>query len=259
MSRINHLLVLCAYKESEYLEECLLSLLNQTVTADIVICTSTPNDFIDKIAAKYGIKVFSHQDGNKAQHNFNYALRNFKADYITLCHQDDVYEPWYVENIKKHMKPGKDIILFTDYYEIRKEGKVYKNKLLKIKRLMNIGFKMSKSSRFIRNRVLSLGNPICCPSVTFAMDKCEGFQFSHDFKNSFDWDAWSRLARKKGRFVYIGEPLVGHRIHAESGTTENIADNSRYNDDIRIYRRYWPKCIADFLMKKYAKGMDSNN
>lgn len=47
---------------------------------------------------------------------------------------------------------------------------------------MNIGFKMSKSSRFIRNRVLSLGNPICCPSVTFAMDKCEGFQFSHDFK-----------------------------------------------------------------------------
>ena len=93
---------------------------------------------------------------------------------------------------------------------------------------MNIGFKMSKSSRFIRNRVLSLGNPICCPSVTFAMDKCEGFQFSHDFKNSFDWDAWSRLARKKGRFVYIGEPLVGHRIHAESGTTENIADNSGF-------------------------------
>ena len=45
MSRINHLLVLCAYKESEYLEECLLSLLNQTVTADIVICTSTPNDY----------------------------------------------------------------------------------------------------------------------------------------------------------------------------------------------------------------------
>ena len=52
MSRINHLLVLCAYKESEYLEECLLSLLNQTVKTDIVICTSTPNDFIDKIAAK---------------------------------------------------------------------------------------------------------------------------------------------------------------------------------------------------------------
>ena len=89
MSRINHLLVLCAYKESEYLEECLLSLLNQTVKTDIVICTSTPNDFIDNIAAKYGVKVFSHQDGNKAQHNFNYALRNFKADYITLCHQDD--------------------------------------------------------------------------------------------------------------------------------------------------------------------------
>lgn len=258
MSRINHTLVLCAYKESEFLEECLMSLLNQTVKADIVISTSTPNDYINGIASKYNIKVYSHNDGNKAQDNFNYALTNIKSDYITLCHQDDIYEPWYVEEVQKKIRPGKDIILFTDYYEIRTEGKVYKNKLLKVKRLMNVGFRISKSSRFIRNRVLSFGSPICCPSVTFAMDKCEGFTFSHDYKNSFDWDAWSRLARKKGRFIYIPMPLVGHRIYAGSGTTENIADNSRYNDDLRIYQRYWPKSIAKWLMKKYAKGMDSN-
>ena len=58
MSRINHTLVLCAYKESEFLEECLMSLLNQTVKADIVISTSTPNDYINGIASKYNIKVF---------------------------------------------------------------------------------------------------------------------------------------------------------------------------------------------------------
>lgn len=258
MSKYNHVLVLCAYKESPFLEECLMSLLGQTVKAEIVISTSTPNDYINDIAKKYGIKVYSHDEGNKAQDNFNYALTKINADYITLCHQDDIYEPWYVEEVQKRIKPSKDIIFFTDYYEIRNEGKVYKNKLLKIKRLMNVGFKMSKNSRFIRNRVLSMGNPICCPSVTFAMDKCDGFAFSHDFKNSFDWDAWSRLARQKGRFVYIATPLVGHRIHADSGTTENIADNSRYNDDLRIYQRYWPDFIAKWLMKKYAKGMDSN-
>lgn len=259
MAKYNHTLVLCAYKESQYLEACLVSLLEQTVKTNIVICTSTPNEFIQKIADKYNIQVISHEDGNKAQHNFNYALRNVNAAYVTLCHQDDIYEPWYVEKVQEKIKSGKDIIFFSDYYEIRPEGKVFRNKLLKIKRLMNVGFKISKNSRFIRNRVLSMGNPICCPSVTFDMKNCEGFQFSHEFKNSFDWEAWSRLAKKKGRFVYIDEPLVGHRIHAESGTTENIADNSRYEDDLRIYKRYWPDGIAKWLMKKYSKGMDSNN
>ena len=123
---------------------------------------------------------------------------------------------------------------------------------------MNIGFKISKRSRFIRNRVLSFGNPICCPSVTFCMNVCKGFEFSKEYKNSFDWEAWCRLAGTKGRFVYISRKLVGHRIHAESGTTENIRDNSRYNDDMKIYQKYWPKWIAEKLMKKYAKGMDSN-
>lgn len=258
MSKINHTLVLCAYKENEFLEDCLLSLLNQTVRTQVVIATSTPNEYINGIASNYGIRIYAHSEGNKAQDNFNYIFRNIKADYITLCHQDDIYEPWYVEEIQKKIKPGKDIILFTDYFEIRKEGRVYKNKLLKIKHLMNFGFKLSKNSRFIRNRVLSLGNSICCPSVTYAMDKCKGFSFSYEYSNSYDWDAWSRLAEKKGRFVYISEPLVGHRIYAGSETTANIANNSRYNDDLQIYRRYWPEFIAKRLMKKYAKGMESN-
>lgn len=258
MKNNKHVLVLCAYKESEFLEACILSLMNQTVKTEIVICTSTPNSYIKENADKYGLEVISHNDGNKAQNNFNYALKNVKADYITLCHQDDIYEPWFVESVQKKMEPGRDIILFTDYFEIRPEGRVYANKLLKIKRLMNIGFKLSRKSIFIRNRVLSMGNPICCPSVTFAMNKCKGFQFSLKFKNSFDWDAWSRLAGKQGNFTYIDKALVGHRIHEGSGTTENIADNSRYNDDLRIYKRYWPDCIAKLLMKQYAKGMDSN-
>ena len=39
-----HTFVICAYKESAYLEECILSLKQQTVKSNIIMITSTPNN-----------------------------------------------------------------------------------------------------------------------------------------------------------------------------------------------------------------------
>ena len=47
----NHTFAICAYKESPYLEECIQSLMNQTVKSDILIATATPSKYIDDIAA----------------------------------------------------------------------------------------------------------------------------------------------------------------------------------------------------------------
>ena len=46
MMENRHILVLCAYKESKYLEDCIVSLKNQTLEAPIIISTSTPNEHI---------------------------------------------------------------------------------------------------------------------------------------------------------------------------------------------------------------------
>ena len=45
-----HTFVICAYKESPYLEECIKSLKKQTLKSEIIISTSTPNDLIKKLA-----------------------------------------------------------------------------------------------------------------------------------------------------------------------------------------------------------------
>ena len=42
----DHTFAICAYKESPYLEECIKSLKNQTIKSNILIATSTPNDYI---------------------------------------------------------------------------------------------------------------------------------------------------------------------------------------------------------------------
>ena len=46
MSLLNHTFAISAYKESEYLEECIKSVLDQELKSKIIITTSTPNDYI---------------------------------------------------------------------------------------------------------------------------------------------------------------------------------------------------------------------
>ena len=55
-----HTFVICAYKESPYLEECVESLKNQEQQSNILMVTSTPNEYIEKISRKYGIESVSY-------------------------------------------------------------------------------------------------------------------------------------------------------------------------------------------------------
>ena len=73
---IKHAFVVCAYKESEYLEECVKSLVEQTVRSPIAIATSTPNDYISSIADKYSlmfvtVKVIFRMTGTLLLSNWN--------------------------------------------------------------------------------------------------------------------------------------------------------------------------------------------
>ena len=49
---MKHTFVICAYKESKYLEDCIRSLKAQEVKSYIKIATSTPNEYIYSIANK---------------------------------------------------------------------------------------------------------------------------------------------------------------------------------------------------------------
>lgn len=59
--RYKHVFAICAYKDSPYLEQCIRSLKAQTVPSHIIICTSTPSSYIDRLAWKYGLQVYVRQ------------------------------------------------------------------------------------------------------------------------------------------------------------------------------------------------------
>ncbi len=261
MSRAKHTFAVCAYKENPYLEEAVKSVVNQTVKSEVIIVTGTPNDYIGAIADKYNIPVIVNKapDAATMAGNLNFAIESAKTDLITPVHQDDYYESDYAKEILKGAAGRHPIIIFTEYFELRGGERVYKNRLLKVKELMNLGFRLFPSSRFVRKRVLSLGCPICCPAVAFSKKMCKGFRFDGDYLNNIDWDAWIRLADRKGDYICIHKPLVGHRIHEGSGTTESINNGIRHRENMNIYRRFWPDWLAKRLIKLYEFGDRSNN
>ena len=91
-----HTWVICAYGESQYLEACIQSLKNQTLTSKIICYTSTPLTSIYEICGKYDIPVH-HKTGGGIGRDWNQALSFVTTKYATIAHQDDYYEPKYLE------------------------------------------------------------------------------------------------------------------------------------------------------------------
>ena len=256
---LSHTFAVCAYKESEFLEDCVRSLLAQTVKSRILICTSTPNAHISSIAEKYSLPLFINEGEAGITGDWNFAISHSDTDLTTIAHQDDIYDPTYTEEILAKAKRAKNpIILFTEYYEIRNGEKAPKNTNLKIKGLMNTVFRLFGEWKWARLRVLSMGNSICCPAVTYTKNALDGFKFDRSYRFACDWEAWERLARKKGSFCYIPKPLMGHRIHEESETTKITASSLRSEEEYGIYRKFWPEAIARKLSGLYSKGAESN-
>lgn len=258
----DHTFVICAYKESPYLEQCILSILRQEKLGKVIIVTATPNEFIKRVASKYQINLFVNSSGGNIARDWNYGIWKAETSLVTLAHQDDIYMPFYLkevlENINQSSKP---LIVFTDYGEQKKDIEVYNTLLLKVKRMMLLPLKVKslQNSIWMRRRILSMGSAICCPSVTYVKDNLRLPIFQEGMKSNLDWEAWERLSKEDGTFVYCGKPLMLHRIHEKSTTSEIINNNSRVKEDYIIFCKFWPKWVAKLILTFYKKSEKSNN
>lgn len=262
MKKIKHTFVVLAYKESKYLEKSIQSVLNQTVKTNVVIGTSTPNQYIDGMAKKYHLKVIENKDHRNIGGDYDFALKCVDSELVTIAHQDDIYDENYVETILNlYKKNPHAIMLIPDYYEIKNNQKIYTNINFKIKRLMlfPLRFKCMNGKKFIKRLAIRFGDPICCPAVTFVQKKLPKSVFECQLTCSVDWYAWELLSKEKGAFAYCKKSIMGHRIHEESTTTKTISENRRTEEDIYMFKKFWPDCIAKFINKFYVNAEKTNN
>lgn len=259
-----HTFVIPAYKQSPYLETCIQSLQAQKLPTKILIATSTPSDYLKKIAEKYHIPYFiSHSIPGSIGADWNFAIEKATTRYITIAHQDDIYNPAYTQEvlskIEEHLQK-KPLIAFTHYIDIinKEEKNNTVNAYIKNAILLPFHLKKCIQSRFIKKFVLSLGNPICCPAVTIDTHITNHLKFLPSLTCVLDWEAWLQLADKDGAFIFINKKLVKHRIHIDSETTNQIKIGNRRKEETEILQSIWGKKIGSLIARIYTSGYKGN-
>jgi hypothetical protein len=258
-----HTFVVLAYKESPYIRQCIGSVLNQTSASTVVVSTSTPSDFIEQVCKDYSLPLRVNSGPKGLAPDWTFGLRQAQTKYVTLAHQDDLYDRRYVELMVSRAEERPDtLITFSDYCERIGERTERSTTNLKIKRILRtLGFLHQRhiTSRYRKKALLAFGSPIPCPSVMYNMHTLGDFSFSSDFSVNADWDAWLRLVRRDGSISYVSEQLLEHRLHEQSETSKGIGDNRRAQEDLRLFKTIWPSPVAVAIARLYRLSQLGNS
>lgn len=257
-----HTFVICAYKESKFLEQCIISCLNQESVSkgqsEVIIYTSTSNMYITNLADKYDIKLYSGK-GFGIGNDWNQALSCVKTKYATIAHQDDIYLKKFGSNVLNAFKEKNELnIVFTDYEENDEFGVIKKRNINLFIKTLGLNILTLFNNKKFQRRIYAFGNFICCPAVSYNLERLNDFRFNENFKMVLDWDAWERIMRKEGTIYFVKKRLMIHRIHNESETTLNTRDHNREKEELIMFNRYWPPFFAKIMMKIYVYNQKSN-
>lgn len=244
---VKHTFVILAYNESDDLEECIKSVLNQSVKSNVVIATSTPNDYIMELASDYSLGVMVNREKSNKGNDYNFAINSFNSRLVTIAHQDDLYDRNYVKEIYKAFKKNPDAtIFFTNNYEIKYDKKIKKSRSLFVKRyfLFPLKYRLFQKNKFFKLRSLRRNKYICTSSVTFVKKNIVENVFPTDMIYDNDWKGLINLAKGKTKFVYISKKLVGYRI------TDKINNEIKKQEDELILKMMYPSWYYNKIIKK---------
>lgn len=251
----NHTFAVCAYKESPYLEECIKSLVSQTVKTNIEIYTSTPSDYIADIAGKYNIPVYVNKDGGRGiQADWNFAYNSVRTNFVTVAHQDDVYDKNYVKALLHYAQNYNDwSIFYTDYTPIKNGDFSKRDVNSRIRRFLRWPVRNTKKAgkKWRKRASLSLGNTIVCPLVTYNKARLGDNVFTSEYGFNLDWDTFYKLANEPGRFLYVDKVLGHYRVHDGATSKEFIENHNREVEDRSMFEKFWPKWIVSIIMVFY--------
>ena len=203
-------IIIPVYNGANYVSEAIESAINQTYkNIEIIVVNDGSNDNgkTEKVVLKYKkhIKYISKENGGVST-ALNVGIQNMKGEYFSWLSHDDKYEidkiEKQIEYIKNNNLIGKDIILYSDYKLMDKNGKIisncYKNSyLLNMKPLYSI----------LRGAINGL--TLLIPRKAF--NDC-GY-FDEDKRCTQDYELWWKML-KKYKFIHQSIYTAITRYHS---------------------------------------------
>lgn len=208
---------LCTFNGEEYVEEQLLSIIEQTVQVDEIIISDDNSvdktiEIARKILKDYNIKheIIINDTRLGVVKNFQQAIGMCMGDIIFLSDQDDIWIKHKVAKILEEFSKNQNLIMvFSDAELINEYGKSLKTRLWST---LDFSIDVLKNKKFIEvllNRSIVTG-------ATMAFKK-KLYYHSIPFSNYWIHDGWLALnSSLYGEIVALKDPLIKYRQHSKN-------------------------------------------
>lgn len=225
---MNPIVSICipTYKQKEYLQRCLVSVLEQDLkNFELIISDDTQDDsleiFIKSILKDFPYLYKRNIPSKGMPENWNSAILDAKGKYIKVLHHDDFFTQsnslkLMVDEIEKQ----KGVFLFcqTDVWHV-KTGIHHIHKISK------------KQLNFLKNKpeFLFFKNMIGSPSATIYLNNLL-LKYDNRLKWLVDIDFYLQILFQKKKIVYLNKPLIS-TIH---GTEDQVTGFVLNDNELQI-------------------------
>jgi glycosyltransferase involved in cell wall biosynthesis len=189
-------------------------------------CSTRPADRLFEELADPRVKFHRNSRNYGLPGNWSRCVELAQGEYITIFHQDDLMYPHNLarkaEMLDRHPSMG---LVYSDIWNIDETGQ----------KLSRHPARISDADQVLTGlELLSITtkriNPIACPSV-MARKSCYERLGAFDARLTYssDLEMWLRIA-KSYEVGFIGEPLVGRRLHAAQASHRYYSDGTDFID-----------------------------
>lgn len=199
------------FERTEFFEEALYSLLNQTVKCKVIVVdNNSSHTFFQEICGKFKVDYFKNSSNIGMFPNWNKCFELAKTEFVMILGDDDILDLNYVSIFQASLKDNPDIdIFFSDFELLDNDTKAISNH----NHTFPYGY-MKNGEKVIEYGILyRLGFPV----ITSVIKKEKFSGFYKDFHASNDW-AW--IYENIEKMVVYGEnaKLLKYRYHNNNDT-----------------------------------------
>jgi glycosyltransferase involved in cell wall biosynthesis len=247
-------IVVPTYKRLRHLQEALPSALRQTFRDfELIVSDDGPSPEIARYVASLGddrIRYRSNERTLGIALNNLAAFREAKGKYLANLHDDDVWEPRFLEALVPPLEADEEItVAFCDHYLIDENGRVLPERTEANSRFFRRDqLRAGRHQPFLKEVVIDLALPMGMAAL-FRKSILAGDDFPRRVRGGYDH--WlSYLAVREGQACYyVPERLTRYRVHADSGTARGGVRNHR--DALYVRSKF----LQDPRLAAYRPGL----
>ncbi len=166
--------------------------------------------------------------------NWNRCVELVATPFFCLAHQDDVYEPRYLERMLAALQARPDAgMAHCRATAVDVDGVAFVSPAERFKdHFWKHAPGEDRAAHWAR---LYRGNFVCCPSALYRTDAVrKAGPFRADLRFALDWEYWFRLLREGFGIADVDELLLHYRRHEAGATNAANADRSRFEEELQV-------------------------